>query len=70
MPYKQYLLTGHWQQKRREALERANHACQLCPATKGLQVHHRTYERRGCEDPSDLTVLCGRCHTRHHEIPR
>jgi hypothetical protein len=27
-----------------------------------LEVHHKTYERFKCEQPSDLEVLCGRCH--------
>lgn len=67
MPYKDYLNTAHWQQTRTRALERAGHSCQLCNSQNSLQVHHRTYERRGCERDDDLTVLCARCHSKFHE---
>jgi hypothetical protein len=33
-----------------------------------LNVHHRTYERRGCELPEDVITLCRECHERHHGI--
>jgi hypothetical protein len=33
-----------------------------------LNVHHRTYERRGCELPDDVITLCRECHERHHGI--
>jgi hypothetical protein len=33
---------------------------------KPLDVHHRTYERRGMERRSAVTVLCRRCHSSHH----
>lgn len=29
---------------------------------QGLEVHHRTYERRGRERDSDLVALCWACH--------
>lgn len=65
-----YLLSDHWQQTREVALKRADHACQLCGYTGALQVHHRSYERLGAELPTDLTVLCERCHGTHHEDRR
>jgi hypothetical protein len=66
MPYGQYLRTPHWRKVRDEALNRAQGRCALCNATDRLQVHHRTYERRGCERPADVVVLCDDCHGRHH----
>jgi hypothetical protein len=40
--------------------------CQGCNCTfpaEELEVHHLTYERLGCERPSDLRVLCRtKCH--------
>jgi 5-methylcytosine-specific restriction endonuclease McrA len=37
-------------------------------ASKGkpLDVHHRTYERRGAEKAEDVIVLCRRCHELFH----
>jgi len=67
MPYADYLQTDHWFSVRRAALDRADHACLLCSAPGRLQVHHRTYDRRGCEAPSDLVVLCADCHQVFHD---
>jgi hypothetical protein len=67
MPYKQYLLTPEWQARRTAALERALYRCQVCNhGNCELHVHHRTYERRGAELPSDLIVLCARHHALFH----
>lgn len=67
MPYAEYLRTPEWQTRRQDALRRARAACQVCNARdRPLHVHHRTYERRGRELASDLTVLCGDCHEHHH----
>jgi 5-methylcytosine-specific restriction endonuclease McrA len=66
LPYGVYLKTRHWLQVRDEALARADHRCALDNSTELLQVHHRTYDRRGCERPADVIVLCDPCHTRHH----
>lgn len=67
MPYAEYLQTPEWQEMRRFALEAAGHRCQVCNSAKSLQVHHRTYERRGHEDLQDLTVLCKSCHELYHK---
>lgn len=67
MPYPEYLKTEHWQEKRKEARERANERCQVCNATTTLNVHHRTYVRRGYEEPEDLIVLCKGCHQLFHD---
>jgi hypothetical protein len=67
MPYKEYLLTPEWQARRTAALERALYRCQVCNRGRcELHVHHRTYERRGAELPSDLIVLCARHHALFH----
>lgn len=70
MAYDEYLRTGHWARTRQEVLERAGNACQTCSSTRRLQVHHRTYDRRGNELPEDLTVLCDDCHATFHEHRR
>ena len=66
MPYGDYLQTDHWKIKREEALFAAIYRCQVCNRGQRLHVHHRTYERRGCELLSDLTVLCEDCHELFH----
>ena len=67
LPYGEYLRTAHWSRVRDLALERARFACAICPARQRLQVHHRSYARRGFEQPEDVVVLCAECHGRHHE---
>lgn len=67
MPYQAYLQTPEWQEKRDQALESAGHRCQLCNSDDSLNVHHRSYERRGNEESSDLTVLCRACHSLFHD---
>src|SRR4051812_40144247 len=69
LPYREYLRTAHWQRVRVLALERARHACALCPAAERLEVHHRSYARKGFEQPEDVIVLCRHCHARHHGKP-
>lgn len=71
MPYEDYLQTEWWKGVRRMALRRADNSCQLCNAKNvQLDVHHRTYERRGCERREDVIVLCRECHSKHHgKIP-
>ena len=50
MPYQQYLRTPEWRQTKAAALLCAGNACSLdVTHTEGLEVHHRTYERRGAE---------------------
>jgi hypothetical protein len=67
MPYRDYLRTPEWRVTRAAALERAGHCCSLdVTHVDGLEVHHRTYERLGCELSSDLVVLCHACHALHH----
>ncbi len=68
MPYQQYLRTPEWRQTRAAALLRAGNACSLdVTHTEDLEVHHRTYERRGAELMTDLAVLCNSCHQLHHK---
>jgi hypothetical protein len=70
MPYAWYLKTNHWNRLRDKAHERAGNRCQVCNAGGLLDVHHRTYERRGAELPEDLIVLCRSCHETFHKNGR
>jgi 5-methylcytosine-specific restriction endonuclease McrA len=64
--YREYLESPEWQKRRKQALDHAEHRCQVCNSSKRLDVHHRTYERVERERPRDLTVLCRRCHEMFH----
>lgn len=70
MPYQQYLQTDHWQSIRKRELKYADYRCRLCDEDVNLQVHHRTYDRIGCERPNDVTALCQECHEKHHDIEK
>jgi len=67
MRYSEYLLTEEWLQKRNQKLKQAGFKCQICNTGGLLNVHHRTYDRRGDEWMSDLTVLCRPCHAKFHD---
>lgn len=66
MDYATYINSPEWRVKADDAKRRAGYSCALCTRTTSLEVHHRTYARLGHEHPSDLVVLCWRCHRRHH----
>lgn len=68
MPYREYLRSPEWQETRAARLKAARFSCQVCNTSRArLNVHHRTYERRGHELASDLIVLCEDCHRLFHE---
>jgi len=71
MPYYEYLQTPEWKQRRQRHLRSANYRCQVCNANGvSLNVHHRTYERRGEEHYKDLIALCQGCHELFHREGR
>lgn len=65
MNYTDYLQSEHWQDTRERKLSEVS-CCEKCGKSKGLEVHHLTYERVGNEQMSDLRVLCATCHRRSH----
>lgn len=68
IPYKEYLETDHWKEIRERMLKLYDYKCQICGSTYNLNVHHNTYENRGCEKDEDLVVLCNKCHNNIHKI--
>ncbi len=63
MSYADYRLTPEWQETQKAALGRAGNRCQVCRAEDvALNVHHTTYETVGCEQESDVIVLCEGCY--------
>jgi hypothetical protein len=67
MPYREYLRTPEWAQRAEAAKAQAGFRCEVCYASRPLDAHHRTYERRGAEAAGDLTALCPACHALFHE---
>ena len=72
-----YLASAWWAEVRRayELHPYAPHACAVCGALR-YELHHRTYERLGREQISDLLALCRAHHEalhgawRHHHEQR
>jgi hypothetical protein len=67
MPYSEYLRTPEWKALRTQKLKQVGFACEFCSSRINLNVHHRTYERRGYERLNDLRVLCNACHSKLHD---
>ena len=68
--YREYMSSSTWKHKRKNAMKRVSHQCQLCgfrTHAANLVVHHNSYTNFGHEKPEDLTVLCERCHRGLHE---
>lgn len=65
--YKEYLDSEQWQRVRSQRVSMDSCKCVRCGSGKNLQVHHKTYERRGFEHLDDLETLCERCHKEEHE---
>lgn len=70
MPYAEYLKTEHWHQVREAAFKMHGCRCFVCLASLGLEIHHITYDRKGCEPPEDTVPLCPEHHQIQHAILR
>jgi 5-methylcytosine-specific restriction endonuclease McrA len=67
MNYHEYICSREWREHpvRLAELEASGLRCRLCNSGGEdiiLEVHHRTYENLGNEQPGDLTALCHDCH--------
>lgn len=69
--YQQYLQSRHWRSLReRYRGSDLPQACILCDADDTVDLHHKTYERIGEEELTDLVPLCRRCHVLGHVLER
>jgi 5-methylcytosine-specific restriction endonuclease McrA len=67
--YIQYINSKEWQRKRAKIIKARGNRCQRCRATDvTLQLHHRTYDRLGCELDTDLELLCITCHKKADRV--
>lgn len=64
--YDSYIASHRWTSRRREYFSRHPKRCFVCEDEGIIFLHHRTYERIGCELDDDLIPLCGRCHKLAH----
>lgn len=55
-----------WRPHRKALRARLLPALCACCGLTATQLHHRTYERVGCEDDGDLVAVCRECHGRIH----
>jgi len=69
MPYKKYIVSKAWKERRQLLLEAHGTKCELCGHDhhKAKHVHHNNYKTRGEEKDTDLMVLCPDCHNKFHE---
>ena len=65
--YFEYLNSRHWKHIKTK-FKAINKKCCLCGETKGLEIHHKTYEDIGNELESQLIVLCRSCHQISHDL--
>lgn len=73
--YGALLFHPKWRLRRKEILDRDNHACVICASQSNLEVHHRQYHfiinTKEFKPPWDyddhlMITLCNRCHQRGH----
>lgn len=67
--YFDYLRTPHWRRLGRKYRASSLPQACICGETN-VELHHRTYERLGAEEISDLFPLCTKCHAMVHVFVR
>jgi 5-methylcytosine-specific restriction endonuclease McrA len=66
LPYDDYLQTDYWKAAAIAAKKTYQGKCALDEKHAAEHAHHRTYERRGRELPTDVVPLCAACHAKFH----
>ena len=65
--YAEYLASDHWRSFSKMVMEFWGYKCCLCSECAD-DVHHNTYQNRGCELLTDCVALCRKCHSRIHAV--
>ena len=60
--YAAYLASREWALLREKVRQRSGNRCERCWRNPQQAVHHKTYERVGKEELSDLMAICHPCH--------
>ena len=63
--YKQYLVSPHWKNLEKKALEKANYKCEKCSSVNDLKCYHRNFDNLYRETLDDLIVLCDKCNDKN-----
>lgn len=65
--YEEYMRSPEWRRVRRRYFRsKLPQGCQGCGARQNLHLHHKTYERLGHEELTDLVPVCQVCHALIH----
>lgn len=64
--YSAYLCSREWWVKREAVKKRCNGICERCGRNQMDSCRHLTYERKYCEELTDLQGICKDCHEFTH----
>ena len=64
--YVRYIRSSKWLNLKKKVFRYKGKICRKCGRRKSTQVHHKTYERLGKEQLSDLVPVCRVCHKKIH----
>jgi hypothetical protein len=63
--YDQCISSTEWKNLRSKIIEERGNRCERCrEQSVPLELHHVHYRSLGNEQPEDVQLLCGECHTR------
>lgn len=62
--YDEYMQSRRWQTRKYKLFKKRGYVCEMCGASDvPLDVHHKNYDRLGCELDDDLLIVCrDECH--------
>lgn len=63
--YRAYLKSDKWKAFRARIVAKRV-CCEKCKSKVRMQLHHLNYARVGRELPSDVQLLCFKCHKKEH----
>ncbi len=66
--YLDYLKSKEWAEIRIELFNSRGRKCERCESTKRIHIHHKNYDNIFNEEPTDLEILCNKCHLIEHGL--
>lgn len=61
-----YWNSEEWAKIKVDLIMERGSKCQWCGKRSFLVVHHLNYDNYKCEEPSDLVLICKKCHAIEH----